>query len=193
VGFEPGKVIFLAGSQPRGWFIVIEGLVRVVRGSGDRQHVVHTEGPGGTLGEVPLILAEPHPATAIAAEPTRCALLARTALESAIAECPEVAFVITRRLAMRVRGLVARLDERSSKSVRTRLIEFLLARAEESTRDTISVGMTQQDLAEEVGTVREVVSREMRRLGREKLILSLTGGRYRLLDIPGLRRESEGR
>ena len=188
VTYPAGAVLFLAGAEPRGWFVVIEGLVRVVRGSGSRQHVVHTEGPGGTLGEVPLILGETHPATGIAVEPTRCALFDRAALESAIAECPEIAFLVTRRLAMRVRALVARLDERSSKSVRARLIDFLLERAAATKRKSVSVGMTQQQLAEELGTVREVVSREMRRLVREELILPLGGGRYRILDGGGLRR-----
>src|SRR5690242_15089665 len=72
VRFAPDEVIFLAGAKPRGWFVVIEGLVRVVRASGSRQHVIHTEGPGGTLGEVPLFTGGTHPATGIAAEPTRC-------------------------------------------------------------------------------------------------------------------------
>lgn len=180
--YEAGAVLFHTGDPPRGWFIVIEGLVRVVRGDGDRQHVVHTEGPGGTLGEVPLVLGEPHPATAIAAEPTRCAILDRASLEAAIAECPEIAFLITRRLALRVRSLVARLDERSAKSVRARLIEFLLDRAAKAPGESASVGMTQQKLAEELGTVREVVSRELRRLASERLIEPLGGGRFRVLD-----------
>lgn len=55
----------------------------------------------------------------------------------------------------------------------------------------VSMGMTQQDLAEELGTVREVISRELRRLSRAQLIASLRGGRYRLLDLPGLRRATD--
>ena len=47
--------------------------------------------------------------------------------------------------------------------------------------------MTQQALAEELGTVREVVSRELRNLTRQKLIVPLGGGRYRLPDLEQLR------
>jgi CRP/FNR family transcriptional regulator len=188
VRFAPDGVIFLAGAKSRGWFVVIEGLVRVVRASGSRQHVIHTEGPGGTLGEVPLFTGGTHPATGIAAEPTRCALFDKATLESAIAECPDIALLITRRLAFRVQNLVARLDGRSAKSARVRLIEFLLERAQASDRESFSVGMTQQDLAEELGTVREIVSREFRRLSREKLIVSLNGGRYRVPNLDALRK-----
>jgi CRP-like cAMP-binding protein len=72
VRFPADGVVFLAGSPPRGWFVIIEGTVRVVRATEGRQHVVHTEGPGGTLGEVPVFTGEVHPATGIASESTRC-------------------------------------------------------------------------------------------------------------------------
>lgn len=186
VTYGPGEIIFLAGNEPRGWFIVIDGLVRVVQGSGARQHVVHSEGPGGTLGEVPFFSGGKHPATGIAAELTRCALFDRASLESAIAECPEIAFVMTRRLALRTHALVMRLNERSAKSVRVRLVEYLVDRASQSPTPTFSIGMTQQDLAEELGTVREVVSREVRRLSDDGLIVSHGGGRYEVMDAVAL-------
>ena len=51
----------------------------------------------------------------------------------------------------------------------------------------ISIGMTQDRLAEEIGTVREVVARELRALVRHGWIASLGGGRYRLVDERALR------
>jgi len=188
IAFPTDAVIFLTGGSPRGWFIVLEGLVRVVRGAGARQHVVHTEGPGGTLAEVPLITGGTHPATGIAAEPTRCALFDRPSLEAAIAECPEIAFILAKRLALRVHMLVARLDARSAKSVRLRLLDFLLQRRASASNDSFSIGMTQQELAEELGTVREVVVRELRKLRQEKLIVSLSGGRFRIPDATAMQR-----
>ena len=92
--------MFVAGSVPRGWYVVLEGQVRVVRLTGNRQHVVHTEGPGGTLGEVPLFAGGTHPATAITSEPSRLALFSRESLESAISDNPAVALLLLRRLAL---------------------------------------------------------------------------------------------
>lgn len=184
VGFERDAVLFLAGSTPRGWYVVLEGRVRVVRGQGPRQHVVHTEEPGGTLGEVPLFAGGMHPATAIAAEPTRCALFTLTALRGAMAHDEAVSLILLRRLALRVRGLVERLNDRSSRSVQSRLIAFLLNRPAIGPAGTISLGMTQQVLAEELGTVREVVSRELRALCRNGFIESAGGGRYRFTNAP---------
>ena len=192
VSFEADETIFLADAPARGWFIVLHGTVRVVRAVGARQHVIHTECAGGSLGEVPLVEGGTYPATAIAAEPTRCALLTRDALEAAIREAPPIAFLLARRLAHRVRLLVDRLDERSARSVRSRLIEFLLART--PGRDAaVSLGMTQDRLAEELGTVREVVARELRALAREGMLVPLGGGRYRLIDVDALRTASGDR
>jgi len=192
VDFAADETIFRAGSAAEGWFIVLEGTVRVVRAAGSRQHVIHTEAAGGSLGEVPLVEGGTYPATAIASEPTRCALLTRAALETAIQESPAVAFLLARRLARRVRLLVDRLDDRSARSVRVRLIEFLLSRraglvGRAGGDASISIGMTQDRLAEELGTVREVVARELRALVRRGWIASLGGGRYRLIDARSLR------
>jgi CRP/FNR family transcriptional regulator len=186
VVFSANEVVFLAGSAPRGWWIVLDGKIRVVRGEGSRQHVVHTEGPGGTLGEVPLFGGGTHPATGIAAEASRCALFTRPSLEAAIADVPAIAFLIAHRLADRVRQLVDRLDERSARSVQSRLIDFLLSRPPQR-GSCITIGMTQQALAEELGTVREVVSREVRTLVRRGWIEPLGGGRYRLADVSSLK------
>jgi CRP-like cAMP-binding protein len=189
VTYPANGVLFLAGSEPRGWYVIINGVVRVVRGAADRQHVIHTETRGGTLAEVPLFTGGTHPATGIAAEPTECALFDKAALESAIAAAPEVAFLMARRLALRTADLVQRLHERSTTSVQSRLVQFLLRREAEVRRAgaAVSLGMTQQDLAEELGTVRAVVARELGSLVKRGLIASMGGGRYRITDTAALR------
>lgn len=177
----PGDaVVFVTGSVPRGWYVVLEGQVRVVRLSGNRQHVVHTEGPGGTLGEVPVFADGTHPATGITSEPTRLALWSKAALERAIAEHPDVAMLLLRRLAMRVRGLVERLDDRSLLSVNERLADFMRERQALRPGASFTLGMTQQQLAEELGTAREVVSRELKRLRDDGVISAVGSGRFRI-------------
>jgi CRP/FNR family transcriptional regulator len=181
VRYPTGGVIFAEGSAPRGWYVVIDGSVRVVRGKGSRQHVVHTEGPGGSMAEVPLFAGGTHPATGIAAEPTTCALFTLRVIRAAMAESADVSLMLLRRLALRVRTVVNRLDERSGQSVRARLMDFLTQRATATRGGVFSIGMTQLRLAEELGTVREVVSRELRELKQAGIVESLGGGRYRLI------------
>jgi CRP-like cAMP-binding protein len=184
--YETGETLFRAGEDPRGLMVVLEGKVRVVRQAAGRTQVVHVETTGGTLGEVPLFAGGGYPATAIAAEPTVCAVVARESLAAAVRSSPDAAFVLLERLAKRVRELVDRLDRLSLRSVSARLAEYLVARADGRGKAVVTLGMTQQALAEELGTVREVIVRELHALRTRGLIKALGGGRYELIDRTGL-------
>jgi CRP/FNR family transcriptional regulator len=185
--FGLGETLFRAGESATGLLVVLDGKVRVVREFAGRTQVVHVETVGGTLGEVPVFAGGGYPATAIAAEPTVCAVIARESLAAAIRTSPDAAFVLLERLARRVRELVSRLDRASLRSVSARLAEYLLARADARGRSIIALGMTQQQLAEELGTVREVVVRELHALRERGALRSLGGGRYEILDADVLR------
>ena len=80
--------------------------------------------------------------------------------------------MLLERLARRVRELVERLDRTALRSVSARLAEFLSARADARGRGVIALGMTQQQLAEELGTVREVIVRELHALRTAGLVRS---------------------
>ena len=185
--YETAETIFRAGEASAGLLVVLEGKVRVVRRAGGRAQVVHVERAGGTLGEVPLFAGGGYPATAIAAEPTVCALIDRQALMAAVRSHPEAAFVLLERLANRVRELVERLDRSALRPVAARVAEYLIGRADARGRATVSLGMTQQQLAEELGTVREVIVRELQSLRSAGLVRSIGPGRFEIVDAPALR------
>jgi len=194
--FATGDILFRAGEAAAGLLVVLEGKVRVVRTAADRAQVVHVERAGGTLGEVPVFSGGGYPATAFAAEPTVCALVGRDVLLAAVKTNPETAFVLLERLSLRVRELVERLDRASLRPVSARLAEYLVARADARRRAVIAIGMTQQQLAEELGTVREVVVRELHALRTSGLLRALGSGRFEIVDATALRaraREGTGR
>jgi CRP-like cAMP-binding protein len=175
--YPAGTVLWRAGARPGGLVMLLEGRVRVVRGANGRQHVVHVEGPGATLGEVPLFAGGRYPATAIAAEDSVCAVADVETVHAAIAEDPSLAILMLQRMACRVRDLVERLDGRSARTVRSRLAAWLLDR-HQSAGSPFTLGCSQAELAEELGTVREVLVRELRRLRDEGVI-----GRGRPLEV----------
>jgi CRP/FNR family transcriptional regulator len=185
--FATGETLFSAGDTSAGLMVVLEGKVRVMRRAGERAQIVHVEGVGGTLGEVPMFAGGGYPATAVAAEPTTCAVIARETLAAALRSSPEAAFVLLERLARRVRELVERLDRSALRPVSARLAEYLTARADARGRGTIALGMTQHQLAEELGTVREVIVRELHALRTAGLVRSLGGGRIEIIDASALR------
>ena len=186
--FKAGRTLFRAGDVASGWYVIVDGQVRVVRTRHGRQSVVHTEGPGGTLAEVPLFDDGPLPATAVAVVDSRCLYVPREALFAIMREDPDLALLFLRRLASRVRHVVERLDRLSTQSVMGRLCAMLLARAEAEPTKVFALGMTQAEAAEELGTVREVVVRGLAALRQEGVIGSAGGGRIVVHDVEALRR-----
>ena len=194
--FPAGAVLFRAGTAPAGIYVVLSGRVRVIRSRDGRQYVVHSEGRGGTLAEVPFFAGGPLPATAVATEPTRCLILDGDALRAAMRDDPDVAWLFLRRLSVRVREVVERLDRASTQSVPARLAAFLLTRAESAGSGAFGLGLTQAALAEELGTVREVVVRALAQLREAGVIGSAGRGRYAVMNRPALEelagREAKG-
>jgi len=188
--YPAGAVLFTQGTPARGLFVITEGRVRVMRGSSGRTHVVHVEGPGGTLGEVPLFDGGGYPATAIAQEDTRCIVYTPAAIAAAMAADPSVAWAIARALAGRVRDLVQRLDRLTGQGVMARLAEYVLARSAGAA--IVDLGQTQQELAEELGTVREVVARSLRTLRRRGVLASAGRGRFKITNRSALELLAEG-
>jgi CRP/FNR family transcriptional regulator len=188
-----GQTLWTAGAEARALVIVLSGRVRVVRAvaagrSAGRQYGVHAEGPGGTLGEVPFFAGGRYPATAIATEPTACLLLDRATLARAVAADPELALRWLGRLAGRVRRLIERLDEQTARTVQQRVAALLLARHAAAGGAPFALAATQAEAAEELGTVREVLVRTLRRFRDAGLVGSPARGRYVVRDRSALAR-----
>ncbi|HEV2147617.1 MAG TPA: helix-turn-helix domain-containing protein [Longimicrobiaceae bacterium] len=98
-----------------------------------------------------------------------------------------MAFALLARLAGRVRGLVERLDGVAARSVESRLAAYLLVRHREAEGGPFTLGATQAEVAEELGTVREVVVRGLGALGRRGVLRSAGRGRWEVADEGALR------
>jgi len=189
--FARGAHLWTAGGEPRGLFVILSGHVRVVRTAGRRQHVVHAEGPGATMGEVPLFTGGTYPATAVAADAVECLVLDRRALVAAMAAHPELAWTLLERLAHRIRHLLDRLSAQTGDPVRARLAAYLLARPCGADGARL-LGGTQQQVAEEIGTAREVVVRLLRSLVADGTIRMKRRGSFEVLRVARLKELAAG-
>jgi CRP/FNR family transcriptional regulator len=183
--FAPGESLFREGDESHGIFVVLDGEVRVVRTSRGRRHVLHTERRGGTLGEAPFFDHEPYPASAVAWTAVRALYMDRNCVERAVRATPDVALFFLARLAGRVRLLLDRVDRLATADVGTRMCAYLLDEVERT--DGSIVKITQASLAEELGTVREVIMRALRSLRKRKIIATAGRGRIEIVDRSALR------
>jgi CRP-like cAMP-binding protein len=101
VDFPANHVIARQGEIGTGFFLVVSGSVRVVRG-GEQVAVL---GPGDFFGELSVLDGQPRVAQVAAIEPTRCLALASWDFEQALLESPSLALSILRGLAARLRSV----------------------------------------------------------------------------------------
>jgi CRP-like cAMP-binding protein len=177
-----GARVFEEGARAEGLVVVMEGRVRLVRRSrGGREQVLHAEGPGATLGEVPLLDGGGYVATAVAAEPSRLLYLPRDVILDTCRRHPDVALGIIHVLARRVRTFAGLVEELSLKNLTTRLAGFLLAESAAANASTFTLAVTRDEIATRLGTVRELVSRSLGRL-RAAGVVEVAGRRVTIRD-----------
>jgi CRP/FNR family transcriptional regulator, cyclic AMP receptor protein len=99
VDFPPGHVIARQGEIGTGFFVIVSGLVRVVRDG----TVVARLGPGEFFGELSVLDRMPRNATVAAEEPTSCLALASWDFEKVLLEEPALTLAILRGVAVRLR------------------------------------------------------------------------------------------
>lgn len=193
--FRRGQTLWIAGAEATALAVILTGRVRVVRAftegrSAGRQYALHTEGAGGTLGEVPFFAGGSYPATAIAVEPTTCLMIDRPTLASAVAADPDLALRWLERLASRARRLIERLEDQTERTVEQRVAALLLQRHAAAAGAPFTLGSTQADAAEELGTAREVLVRALRHLRDAGLVHSPARGRFVVIRAQALARRA---
>jgi len=186
-----GAQLFRKGEPCRGLHVVLEGRVKVYRASPDGQEqVLHMQGPGQPLAEVPLFDGGPYPASAEVLEESRLLFLAVEDFQWLYQHHPEIAGAVIRELGRRLRRMVGLVEKLSLNDVPTRvaqsLVEFAEAEGALGARSEFRLPRTQQELAAELGTSRESVARSLAKL-RHDGVIAQNGARISVLDERRLR------
>jgi CRP/FNR family transcriptional regulator len=192
--YRRGDTLFSEGEPCAGLYVVVSGRVRIFKTSlSGREHVLALEGPGASIAELPVFDGGNYPASASAVEDAEALFVSRVDLRAICLEHPEVSLKMLQVVGGRLRRLVGIIEELSFTTVRHRLIAWLLrtARAEGKNTDrglTFLLTTNHQDLASQIGTVRELVSRNLARLQAQSFI-EMNGREITVLDYEGLEAE----
>ncbi len=191
--YPPGHVLFTTGETCRGLYILESGHVRIFRTSPTgREQVLHSEGPGRAIAELPLLDGGPYPASAITEVESRLLFIPRDEFESLYRDNPDVAVAIVHELGRRLRHLVHVTETLAFRDVAARLALYLADVAERSGQQTengteILLDRTHEELSFELGTARESVSRALKQLTQKGVIEPLGRKRIRIPDVARLR------
>jgi CRP/FNR family transcriptional regulator len=184
--FAASETIFHEGSEASAFFIILEGHVEVSRSTSGREYVLHHERAGGTLGEVPVFSGTGYLATAKASLATTCLTISASAARRLVARDIHFASWVIERLGARIVELVKRLETATAMSTSQRIARYVLERSARSPGERFRLGMSQESLARELGTVREVVSRSLSRLEEDGIVERTSGGWIVVLDSDAL-------
>ena len=194
--FVPGELLFSEGEPCNGLHIIARGKVRIFKTSvNGREQVLALNGPGDTVAELPVFDGGPYPASASATEDAEIAFISRRDFHAYCLEHPEVALKVLAQVGARLRRLVGIIEELSFTTIRQRLIATLVKLAQSEGKKTdrgieFQLPSTHQELASQLGTVRELISRNLMRLQAEGL-LEVDARHIVVRDIKGLTAELE--
>lgn len=147
------------------------------------------DGPGSSIAELPVFDGGNYPASAQAVSDSTLLFFSRQDFQALCIQHPDVALKVLKVVGARLRRLVGIIEELSFSTVRHRLIALLVRLGKtEGTRNGEGISLTlpsnNSELAAQIGTVRELVSRNLSRLQAEGLIQVDN----RKLEIPSLKR-----
>lgn len=187
-----GELLFLAGEEASGLYVIAKGSVRAFRSGLDgREQVIHVERAVTTIAEVPVFDDGNYPSSVAAEEPTRVYFIGKKDIRAACLQHPQLALAATKLLAARLRRCAELVESLSLQEVGQRVAKLLLDEGERrgvSTKNGIEfdLTLTHNQLAARIGTVREVVTRSLTRLQDQGLIV-LDGKTVTLPDEQSLR------
>lgn len=185
-----GEMVFSTGAPCSNYLLVTEGSVRVqVLGEGGREAVLYRVRPGQScvLTTCCLLSGNEYPAEGFTETPVSALVFGKTAFDRGLDHVAGFRRFVFLNLGLRIGEVIARMEEVTFQSVERRLASYLLSRDAEDA----SVGGTHQAIAVEVGTVREVVSRHLKRLEGAGLV-RLGRASVEICDRVGLEQYARG-
>jgi CRP-like cAMP-binding protein len=189
------EILFSAGDPASGLFVVVSGALRAFRQNPEgREQTIHVERAGATLAEVPVFDQGTYPSTVVAEEDTLVLFLSKEHVRQFLLEHPEAALAALGVLAKRLRRVAALAEQLSLQDVAQRLASMLVEEAVRQTGElsdgvSFSLPMPHQRIAAHLGSVREVVTRNLHRLVDEKII-AVHGHRMIVLDAVALQEKA---
>lgn len=195
--YEPGEMVFSEDDPCEGLYVVESGLVKIFKVSASgREQVLTIEGPEASVAELPVFDGGNYPASASAVLSSELLFIGKKDIRSLCLEHPEVALKVLRVVSARLRRLVTMVEELSFTTVQHRLAAYLLREAHRKGEHKahgveFTLTISHHDLASHIGTVRELVSRNLSRLQAAGLI-KLDGRTVVIPDLEALRSEVKG-
>jgi CRP/FNR family transcriptional regulator len=176
VGLPAGANLYYEGDEPR-CGLVVTGLLRVYMTSPDGRQITVRDARAGDLLGIAAIVGGPAPTSVQILTDATLWMFNVRALQTSAQTEPQVGWLMAQEVTRRLYDTLEALAGNAFGSLRQRVARHLLdlAASRQQGRSLI-VKVTQQEVADAVGSVRPVVARILRDLRQEGLITTSSDG-----------------
>src|SRR5450631_4361912 len=190
--FAADEMLFWEGEPCTGIFLLTQGSAKIFKTSAaGREMMLSLEAAPGSVAELPLFDGGPYPASVRAVGPVVALFISKSDFQQVCRQFPDVALRLLAVVGRRLRHLVGVVVESMTfGSVTQRLARVLLDISRQAGADEFDLTLTHRELASRLGTVREVVSRNLARF-RAEGVVKIQGHQLRILDRESLEREAQ--
>lgn len=158
--FKRNQALITQGDHSRSLFLIQSGRAKVFSNDDEgKQTIFAFLGTDDYCGELSLLDAEPRSASVVALEKTVALKLSYPQFDAFLKTHPEISYSIFRALTSRIRDIDVTICNLTSLDIYGRVIQLLYREAQEEGGKMVTQRLTQQDIAEMVGSSREMVSR----------------------------------
>ena len=188
-----GQIIFSEGDAGVGFFVVVEGRVKIFKLSPDgKEQILHVLDHGEPFAEAAVFAGVSYPAHAMTMVKSRLFFFPRQSFIDLIRQNPSLAMNMMAAMSMRLKKFTSMIEALSLKEVPGRLAaHFLYLHEEQQPSAIINLGLAKNHLASLLGTIPETISRIFKRMNRQGLIES-SGREVRILNHEALQDLASG-
>ncbi|MCD6250273.1 MAG: Crp/Fnr family transcriptional regulator [candidate division Zixibacteria bacterium] len=159
---DKNEVLFLQGDPATGFYVLLEGSVRVYKASLDgKEYTLHHIPAGQMFAEAAVFGGSVFPANAIATKNSTVAFFPKDKFTRLIQASPQISLKMIAGLAGFVRDFNQQIEDLSLKEVPARLAGFLVRLLEKTDNLTITLNISKAELARSLGTTSETLSRNL--------------------------------
>ena len=194
--FRKKAIIFLEGGEKEAVYFILDGWIKTYKTNWEGQEqIVSLLQTGDMFPHTGFFDANPYPATARALTDTHVLAVPIDAFKQLILDMPSVAIRLIDVMGDKIRELQEKLQQMTGHDVNERLV-FLLTRLADKyghadrSAVRIELPVTNQELANLIGTSRETVNRLLNQL-KKRRILDTRRSEIVILDIDALKRWGE--
>jgi CRP/FNR family transcriptional regulator len=169
--YQKNIIIFSEDEIARGFFTVAKGKVKIYKVSGDgRQHIFHIITKGGVFAEAAVFSGEVYPAFAETLTVSELFYFRKEDFYSLIKENPQISLNMLATLSKYLRRFSNLVEEISLKDVSSRLAKYILNQSNRFSGNSFELTIKKRELASQLGTIGETLSRSFNRLKSKKII-----------------------